>query len=244
MSTRAPPRWTLHADPGHRDTLERPGGTSGATLAPRTMMVVVEGPNLVPGSQDTVGEHDRDASTARICDLFGRGQVSLEEFYGVLDLIFSATSRADLEAAMRALPPPVRLTPLSLRLTEPLLLRMPDGAARLGAGWQLAAATSITTGSGATQLDLNAASWDALVIDLHLETWGSIEVLVPRGVAVQVVGGSGRVRIRPLSPPIPGGPLVRIKISGPAGVIFVRHLEDRLGESFTRRRRSAAAGSP
>jgi hypothetical protein len=208
-------------------------------------MVVMERRNLVPaGGQDAVGEHDRAAATARLCDLFGRGQVSLEEFYGVLELIFSATSRAGLESTMRALPPPVQLTPVSLRLTEPLVLRMPDGGARLGAGWQLGAATSVTTGSGATQLDLNAASWDDLDIDLNLETWGSIEVLVPRGVAVQVVGGSGRVRIRPLSPPVPGGPLVRIKISGPAGVIFVRHLEDRLGGSFKRWRRSAAVGYP
>ena len=142
---------------------------------------------------------------------------------------------------MRGLPPLVRLTPVSLRLTEPLVLRMPDGGAPLGAGWQLGAATSVTTGSGATRLDLDAASWDALVVDLHLETWGSIEVLVPRGVAVQVVGGSGRVRIGRLCAPVPGGPLVRIRVSGPSGVIFIRHL-DQVG-FVTRRRRRAAAGS-
>ncbi len=204
-------------------------------------MVAVKGGQRVPADQDAVDEHERDVANARLADLFARGQVSLDEFYGALEVILTTTRRADLEATMRALPPSVRLTPVSLRLTEPLVLRMPDGGRRLGTGWQLGAATSVTTGPGVTQLDLGAASWDALDVDLHLATWGSIEVLIPAGVAVQVVGGSGRVRIFPLSPPVPGGPVVRISVSGPAGVVLVRHAEDHVEGSLRRRR--AAAGT-
>jgi hypothetical protein len=203
-------------------------------------MALVEGHNLVPAAHDAVGDPDRAAAAARLRDLFGRGQVSLEEFYGALEHVFAANGRTDLEAVMQALPPPVQLTPISIRLTEPLVLHIADGGARLGEGWQLGATTSVTTSVGATQIDLNAATWDALEIDLHLETWGSIEVLVPRGVVVQMAGGSGRVKIDPLSPPIPGGPVLRIRVTGPSGVIYVRHLEEHLGGPFTRRRRRGA----
>jgi hypothetical protein len=199
-------------------------------------MTPVEAHDLVPVAHDAAGDRDLMAAATRLGDLYERGQVSLEEFYRALERIFTASGSTDLEGVMRALPPPVQLTPMSLRLTEPLVLRIPDGGARLGAGWQLGAITSVTTSVGTTQLDLNAATWDALDIDLHLETWGSIEVLIPRGVAVQMAGGSGRVQIHPLSPPIPGGPVLRIRISGPSGVICVGHLEERPGGPFTRRR--------
>lgn len=205
-------------------------------------MAQVEGRGLVPAARDVVGDGDRAAAAARLRDLFGCGRLSLDEFYGVLGCIFDASSRTDLEAVMRALPPPVELTPVSLRLAAPLVLRI-AGATRLGEGWQLGATTSVTTGVGTTQLDLNAATWDALEIELHLETWGLIEVLVPRGVTVQMAGGSGRVRIEPMSATFPGGPVLRIKISGPAGAICVRHLEEPAGRPFTGRRPRSAAGS-
>jgi hypothetical protein len=180
--------------------------------------------------------------TALLSDLFVGGEVSHDEFYGTLDRIFGALSRSDLEDAMRELPSPVQLTPAALRLTEPLAMHLGGGRARLGAGWQLGATTSVTTGAGTTRLDLSAATWDAPEIDLRLETWGSIEVLVPRGVAVQLRGGSGRVRASRLSPPIPGGPVLRISVTGPAGAICVRHPDERPGGPLARRRRGGTAG--
>ena len=106
---------------------------------------------------------------------------------------------------MSALPPLVRLTPASRRLTKPLILQAADGGLQLGSGWQLAADTTISTGFGAARVDLTAASWDSCQINLHLETWGSIEVLVPEGVAVQMVGGSGDIHLESLSTPATGG---------------------------------------
>ena len=145
---------------------------------------------------------------------------------------------------MLALPPLVRLTPASRRLTKPLVLQAADSGLQLGSGWQLAADTTISTGFGAARLDLTAASWDTHQINLRLETWGSIEVLVPEGVAVQIVSGSARVQLESLSPPVPGGPVLRISTSGPTGVIRIRHPNERSGEPFTRSRRRRTAGSP
>jgi hypothetical protein len=68
--------------------------------------------------------------------------LSLERFSGVLEQVFAAPSHADLEAAMLALPPLVRLTPASRQLAKPLVLRAADGGLQLGSGWQLAADTT------------------------------------------------------------------------------------------------------
>ncbi len=145
---------------------------------------------------------------------------------------------------MSGLAPLVRLTPASRRLARPLVLQTPDSSLQLGSGWQLAADTLISTGFGAARLDLTAASWDTDQINLRLETWGSIEVLVPEGVAVQVVGGSACVQLESLSAPVPGGPALRISTSGPTGVIRIRHPKERNRGPFAHWRPQPTAGRP
>ena len=188
-----------------------------------------------------VDDDARVAAISRLQDLFSDGRVSLERFTGVLEQVLAAPRQADLEAAMVALPPLVRSTHASRRLTKPLVLHA-AGSLRLGSGLQLAADTTIRTGVGVARLDLTAASWDDNQINLHLETWGLIEVLIPEGVAVQMVGGSGNVELESLSPPVPGGPVLRVSPSGPTGAIRIRHPKKRVGGRFIRRRRRRTTG--
>jgi len=183
---------------------------------------------------DGVNEDDRVAAIARLQELFSTEELSLDRFSELLENVFTARGYADLEAAMSSLPPLVRLTPTPRRLAAPLILRAADGDLELGSGWQLAADTTISTGFGAARVDLTAASWDSCQINLRLETWGSIEVLVPEGVAVQMVGESGHVQLESLSAPATGGPLLRIFTSGPTGMIRIRHPKERSKGLFTR----------
>jgi hypothetical protein len=190
---------------------------------------------------DGVDEEARDAALGRLGDSYSAGELSHECFRVVLEQLFAAPGHADLESAMQALPPLVRLTPAARRLAEPLVLHEADRGLELGPGWQLAAETTIRTGVGSAVIDLTGASWDTLHVDLHLETWGSIEVLVPKGVAVQMTGGAGRVRLEALSAPVPGGPVLRISTSGPAGVVRIRHSRERPDHGrFSRLRRRCA----
>jgi hypothetical protein len=207
-----------------------------AALLWAKMMSVNEN-SPVSSPPDEVDEAARVAAVSRLHDLVSGGGLSLERFSGILEQVLAAASHAELEAAMLALPPLVRLTPASRRLARPLVLHVPDSALRLGTGWQLAADTTIDTGFGVARLDLTAASWDVCQINLRLQTWGSIEILVPKGVAVQMLGGSARVQLDPLSPAVPGGPVLRISTSGPTGVIRIRHPKKRSGGEFTRWRR-------
>jgi hypothetical protein len=200
-------------------------------------MASVHKDRAIPAPLDEVDENDRAASIARLHDLFSDGMISHEHFSEVLEQVFAALSRADLEAAMMVLPPLVRSTPAFLRLTRPLVVRAADGRLRFGPGWQLAADTTISTGFGSTRVDLTEASWDAQDINLRLETWNSIEVVVPEGVAVQPVGGSRPVQLQSISRPIPGGPILRISTFGPTGMIRICHPEGGNAGRFVRWRR-------
>ena len=209
-------------------------------------MVTVNEGFSIAAPLDGVNEDDRAAAIARLHDLFSMGELSLQRFSELLEKVFTAPGHTDLEAAMLTLPPLVRLTPASRRLTKPLILRVADGRLQLGSGWQLAADTTISTGFGAARVDLTAASWDSFQINLHLETWGSIDVLVPEGVAVQTIGGSGHIHLESLSAPCTGGPVLRLSTSGPTGVIRIHHPKERDDGFFPRwkRRQSRNRSSP
>jgi hypothetical protein len=186
---------------------------------------------------------DREAVVARARDLFIDGELPYQGFSCVLDLAFAARDRADLVATMSALPPPVRLTPAPLRLDGPLFVRAVDRGTRFRPGWQLAPDTTVATGTGRIRLDLAGASWDSRNIHLRLETWGSVEVLVPAGVAVQIVFARAPVLVEPLASPAPGAPILRISAIGPTGVITVRNSPRRQDASARRpRRRRAVRG--
>ena len=172
---------------------------------------------------DAADEVSRAAALARARQLYSENAITLERFDWIVEQLHHARGHADLERAMETLPPIVVLTPRSRRLDRPLVLRVPNGDLRLGPGWQLASNTTVVTGWGRARLDLGAASWDEPRIELHLETWGSIELLVPRGVAVQIAGGCGGIRHDALAPALPAGPLLRVSRSGPGGLVRLRH---------------------
>ncbi len=172
---------------------------------------------------DAIDAAARDAALERAHELVGNGAITLERFAEVVERVLDAERHAELESAMSSLPSPVRVTPASRRLSAPLVVRVPDGDLRLGAGWQLARETTVLTGFGSARLDLCAASWDWPEVNLHIATWGSVDVLVPRGVAVQIASASAAIRVESLAEPAAAGPLLRVSASGPTGHIRVRH---------------------
>jgi hypothetical protein len=192
---------------------------------------------VVHAHPDGTDSEDRAAAIARLHDVFADGGISFVHFTVVLDRILAAPDHADLEVAMVTLPPLVAMTPAWRRLGRPLVLRSADGRLPLGPGWQLAARTTVSTGSGVARLDLTAASWDARQIDLRLETWGTIEVLVPEGATVVRAGGSRPVALFPLAPAVPGGPVVRVSTVGPEGEMRIGHPGKRCRTRLLRPRR-------
>lgn len=195
-------------------------------------MTIAHREGVLPTTPDLVADA-REAAVARAREVFVSGDLAYEGFSHVLDEAYDARDHADLVTAVSTLPPPVRLTPPGQRLPGPLLVRTADGAATFGHGWQLAAETTVATGTKPVELDLAAASWDAPTIHLHLESWGMVGVVVPAGVAVQVAAASVPVRLEPLALTAPGAPVLRISALGPSGMIRVSNL----GQPDRRRRR-------
>lgn len=178
----------------------------------------------VPEPLEPVDDTDRVAAISRLQDLVSGGGLSLDRFTAGLEQVLGSRTRAELDAAMAAMPSLVRLTPSTRRLARPLRVDVGIRKLDFGAGWQLASETSITTSTGRCRVDLTEATWDARQVDLSLETvTGTIEVMVPQGVAVQMVSARGRVKLDSLTPPVPGAPLLRITAAASTGQIVIRH---------------------
>jgi hypothetical protein len=131
--------------------------------------------------------------------------------------------RPKLAAIVRSLPPPMELTSPDRRLAEPLEIHSGTGRLRLTGRWQVARETHVSADLGSVRIDLTEAEFDDNVIDLHVYTgWGSITIIVPRGIGVQVTRHRGGVDSR-LEPPVPGLPVIRLDMTTNIGRIRLRH---------------------
>jgi Cell wall-active antibiotics response 4TMS YvqF len=96
------------------------------------------------------------------------------------------------------------------------------GRLRLAGQWQAARETRLSADLGSVRIDLTEAQFDDNVIDLHVYTgWGSITIIVPRGLDVQVTHHRGGVDSR-LERPVPGLPLIRLDVTTNIGRVRLR----------------------
>jgi len=156
-------------------------------------------------------------------ELYAAGDVDASRFEASVSGLLAATTDAELAEVVRSLPPPVALTSPERRLAQPLEIHSGFGRLRLTGRWQVARETHVSADLGSVRIDLTEAEFDDRVIDLHVYTgWGSITIIVPRGVGVQVTRHRGGVRSR-LEPPVPGLPLVRLDVTTNIRRVRLRH---------------------
>jgi hypothetical protein len=137
--------------------------------------------------------------------------------------VLGAQTEGQLAGLIQTFPSPVYLSSPDRRLAKPLEIHSTFGRLRLTGQWQAAAETHISSDLGSVRIDLTEAQFDDRVIDLHVYCGlGSITVIVPRGVAVQITRHRGGVDSR-LEPPVPGLPLIRLDATASMGKIRVRH---------------------
>jgi hypothetical protein len=183
-------------------------------------------PELTPDlpSTEPISDSDRVAVIARLHDLVANGELGLEQFSVSLEQVLAADTETELETAVAGLPSVVRLTPSWRKLSEPVVLDAGIYRLELGTGWQLGADTTVKKNTAKVRLDLTEATWDSRDVQLHLQSGtGNMEVIVPRGVAVQVVSMTGRVTLDDLAPPLPGGPVLRVDAATKTGKIRFTH---------------------
>jgi hypothetical protein len=161
--------------------------------------------------------------TEFVKDLYAAGDIDAGRLDASVTDILAATTEAELAEVVRSLPPPVALTSADRRLSGPLEIHSGIGRLRLTSRWQVARQTHISADLGSITIDLSEAEFDDDVIDLHVYTgWGSITIVVPRGVGVQIIRHRGGLSSR-LEPPVPGLPLVRLDLTTNIGRIRLRH---------------------
>jgi len=152
-------------------------------------------------------------ATEFLKELYAAGDIDAGQFDTGVAGLLAARTEPELAAVVLSLPAPVALTSPDRRLTKPLEIQGGIGRLRLTGRWQLARETHISADLGSVRLDLTEAEFDGHVIDLHVYSgWGSITIIVPRGVAVQITQHKGGVDSR-VEPPVPGFPLVRLDVT-------------------------------
>jgi hypothetical protein len=167
-----------------------------------------------------VREDARQRATEFVKELYAAGEIDADRLGTGVAGVLAARSEAEV---VRSLPAPVGLTSQERRLARPLEIHSGLGRLRLAGKWQIGSQTHISADLGSIRLDLTEAEFDDHVIDLHVYSgWGSITIIVPPGVGVQVIRHRGGVDSR-LDPPVPGLPLVRLDVTTNIGRVHLRH---------------------
>jgi hypothetical protein len=170
-----------------------------------------------------MSEDAQHRATEFLKELYAAGHIDEGRFDAGVAELLTATSDAEVAEVVRALPPPVALTGPDRRLDRPLEIHSGMRRLRLAGRWQVARETHLSADLGSVRVDLTEAEFDDRVIDLHVYTgWGNITIIVPRGVAVQVIHHRGGVDSR-LEPPVPGLPLIRLDVTTNIGKVRLRH---------------------
>jgi hypothetical protein len=168
-------------------------------------------------------EDARQRATEFLKDLFAAGEIDADRFDAGLAGMLAAGTEAEVATVVRSLPAPVELTSPERRLEQPLEIHSLFGRVRLAGKWQVARETHISADLGSITLDLTAAEFDDQLVDLHLYSGcGNITLIVPRGVAVQVIRHRGGVDSR-LEPPVPGLPQIRLDVTTNIGRVHLLH---------------------
>jgi hypothetical protein len=187
-------------------------------------VVVSDEPRPLPAT--LASDAEREQSIVLLRDAVTSGRLTLEEFsdrVGQAQVARTNTDLATLTADLPAVAPELpAVAPVSHRALCSKLVRR--GA------WELPAHSSWRSIFGTIILDLRQARMPGPEVDLEIyNLFGTVTVIAPAGVAVDVQGG-GAFASQVLEPPafLPpaGAPRLRINVSGPGGTLYVRASEE------------------
>jgi hypothetical protein len=168
-----------------------------------------------------IGDPDRERTAELLQRACGDGRLTLEEFSVRVGAVWAADSAAELAKATSGLaqPPPVGTS----QVVEKITCVFSENK-RVGR-WRMPRALRLVTVFGETELDLREVQTDADVVDIRGRcVFGSVKVIVPEGVEVELLGSavfaSRKMRLAPV-PRVAGTPLVRVDINTYFGEVDV-----------------------
>lgn len=165
---------------------------------------------------------ERDQSIVLLRDAVTSGRLTLEEFSDRVGRAQVARTDRDLAALTADLPSHAPALPMTAPAQHRALF---SKLVRRGA-WELPARSSWRSLFGTIVLDLRQARMAGAEVELDIyNLFGTVTVIAPPGVAVDVSGG-GAFASQVIEPPEwlppPGAPRLRIRTTGPGGTLYVR----------------------
>ena len=165
---------------------------------------------------------EREQSIVHLRDAVSSGRLTLEEFSERVGRALGARTAGD-----------VAVFPPDLRSAAPALPAIPSVRHRAlfsklvrRGPFELPAHSSWRSLFGTIVLDLRDARLEGPEVELEIyNLFGTVTVVVPPGVLVDVEGGgpfASQVLEPPAFLPPPDAPRLRIRVSGPGGTLYVR----------------------
>ncbi|HUA07176.1 MAG TPA: DUF1707 domain-containing protein [Solirubrobacteraceae bacterium] len=169
-----------------------------------------------------VSDEERERSIVLLRDAVVSGRLTLEEFSERVGRAQVARTDHELTALTADLPAqapvPAVITPAQHRALFSKLVRR--------GSWEMPERSSWRSLFGTIVLDLSEARLAGPEVELDIyNLFGTVTVLVPAGVQLDVEGGgafASQVIEPPSRPPPAGAPRLRIRASGPGGTLYVR----------------------
>jgi hypothetical protein len=170
---------------------------------------------------------ERERGVALLREAVAEGRLTLEEFSDRVGAAQVARTGQDLALLTRDLPIPAAaaLRPAGTRARHRAAF---SRLVRRGP-WELAERSSFQSLFGTILLDLREARPAGPEVEVEIfNLFGTVTVIVPEGIVVNVEGGgwfASQVIESPSVAAIPGAPVLRIRCSGPGGTLYVRTRE-------------------
>jgi hypothetical protein len=168
-------------------------------------------------------DEDRERSVELLTGAVVEGRLTLEEFTDRVGVAQSARTQTELTVLTRDLPAPTAgALPVPV---EDRHVAFCSSLVRSGP-WDLSARSSFRCVFGTIVLDLSQARLAGPNVEIDLfNLFGTVTLLVPDGVGVNVVGG-GMFASQDIKSPrgrrVAGAPRLRINVRGPGGTLHVR----------------------
>jgi class 3 adenylate cyclase len=175
-----------------------------------------------------VTDAERQAMVARLQRACGEGRLNLDEFSERVGLALEARTAADLELLTTDLPAleaPATAVALPPRHQTSWVVGIMSGSDHRGR-WHPAPVTNALALMGGCTLDLRAAEIEGAELVINaVAIMGGIDVIVPEGIQVEMTGlaifGGKDCRV-PDVRPVPGSPVVRVRVFALMGGVTVR----------------------
>lgn len=171
------------------------------------------------------GDADRERVAVRLQENLVAGRLTLDEFSERLDAAYSLRTIAELEELTRDLPQTAAPLVTQTRRTPTRWSVAAMGSVERKSRWRVPPQTTAVAVMGSVVLDLRKAEITSAEVEITAVTvMGSIEIIVPEGVEVDLTGfavmGSKEEKVTD-APPLPGAPLVRVRAFALMGSVEV-----------------------